>query len=77
MAPPCLMTEQDGAAACVPARARRVFSRMGIAGRTSAGRIQSPKINIGVLAQSIREIAPRGLPPIKNFLLVPWEGRSA
>ena len=25
----------------------------------------------GVLAQSIREIVPRGLPPVKNFLLVP------
>ena len=35
----------SGAAACVPARARRVFSRMGLPGDFS-GRIQSPKLSV-------------------------------
>ena len=78
MAPSCLMTEQDGAAACVPARARRVFSRMGIAGRTSAGAFNRPS---SALRRRPRAIDPRNRTTRpsagQRFLLSQVKGRSA
>jgi hypothetical protein len=56
---------------CVPARARRVFSRDGDCGRTSAGAIQSPKVSIALASSRNRSArshhaalspAPRGPP---------------